>query len=230
MNYEAETKKSSKGKLRSSFYWIFYDKGDETKETIESICILFTILAVTMAAQFLMVGTVKEQIDEWETSTISKWRVVGKFVDDTYRENTYYLALQDSKYKWAKEVSNVKYNITNVGSTVSVEYTKSDLFPENKPKYLAIIGFISIAVQILLLITIFICIAGLFGNSDTDDHRFGSWIRSNNNRVSDDDPRVRELFDKYVCRYNLIKVLLSILTVGCSTWCVYYLVLICKLA
>ena len=177
-----------------------------------------------------MVGTVKEQIDEWETSTISKWRVVGKFVDDTYRENTYYLALQDSKYKWAKEVSNVKYNITNVGSTVSVEYTKSDLFPENKPKYLAIIGFISIAVQILLLITLFVCIAGLFGNSDTDDHRFGSWIRSNNNRVSDDDPRVRELFDRYVCRYNLIKVLVTILTVGCSTWCVYYLVLICKLA
>lgn len=230
MNYEAETKKSSTGKLRSSFYWIFYDKNEETKETVESICVLFVILAVIMAAQFLMVGTVKEQISEWETGTISKWHVVGKFVDDTYRDKTYYLALQDNKYKWAKEVNNVGYNITNVGSTISVEYTKSDLFPESKPKYLAIIGFITIAVQALLLITLFICIASLFGDSNTDCYRFSSWVKSNNNRVSDDDPRIRELFDLYVGRYNLMKVLVSILAVGCSTWCVYYLVLICKLA
>lgn len=118
MNYEAETKKTSNGKLRSSFYWIFYNNG-EVKETVESICILTTILAVIMMAQFLMSGTVTKQIGEWETSTVSKWHVVGKFVDDTYRENTYYLVLQDSKYKWAKDVSNVKYNITNIGSTVS---------------------------------------------------------------------------------------------------------------
>ena len=183
-----------------------------------------------MMAQFLMSGTVTKQIGEWETSTVSKWHVVGKFVDDTYRENTYYLVLQDSKYKWAKDVSNVKYNITNIGSTVSVEYTKSDLFPENKPKYLAIIGFVSFAIQILLLIVLFICMADFWEKGDTDYHRFHSWVRSNNSRVDDDDLRVQKQFDRYVCRYNLIKVLLSVLTVGCSTWCVYYLVLICKLA
>ena len=85
MNYEAETKKTSNGKLRSSFYWIFYNNS-EVKETVESICILTTILAVIMMAQFLMSGTVTKQIGEWETSTVSKWHVVGKFVDDTYRK------------------------------------------------------------------------------------------------------------------------------------------------
>ena len=229
MNYEAETKKTSNGKLRSSFYWIFYNNG-EVKETVESICILTTILAVIMTAQFLMSGTVMKQIGEWETSTISKWRVVGKFVDDTYRENTYYLVLQDSKYKWAKDVSNVKYNITNIGSTISVEYTKSDLFPENKPKYLAIIGFVSFAIQILLLIVLFICMADFLEKGDTDYHRFHSWVRSNNNRVSDDDPRVQKQFDRYVRRYNIMKGLAAILMVGYSTWCVYYLILTCKLA
>lgn len=229
MNYEAETKKTSNGKLRSSFYWIFYNNS-EVKETVESICILTTILAVIMTAQFLMSGTVMKQIGEWETSTISKWRVVGKFVDDTYRENTYYLVLQDSKYKWAKDVSNVKYNITNIGSTISVEYTKSDLFPENKPKYLAIIGFVSFAIQILLLIVLFICMADFLEKGDTDYHRFHRWVRSNNNRVSDDGPRVQKQFDRYVSRYNIMKGLAAILMVGCSTWCVYYLVLICKLA
>lgn len=228
MNYEAETKKTSNGKLRSSFYWIFYNNG-EVKETVESICILTTILAVIMMAQFLMSGTVTKQIGEWETSTVSKWHVVGKFVDYTYRENTYYLVLQDSKYKWAKDVSNVNYNITNIGSTVSVEYTKSDLFPESKPKYLAIIGFVSFAIQILLLIVLFICMADFWEKGDTDYHRFHSWVRSNNNRVDDDDLRVQKQFDRYVSRYNIMKGLAAILMVGCSTWCVYYLVLICKL-
>lgn len=150
MNYEAETKKTSNGKLRSSFYWIFYNSNHEARETVRTICIMSTVLAAIMVAQFLMLGTAKEQISEWETSTISKWRVVGKFVDDTFRDNTYYLVLQDSRYKWAKKVSNVGYNITNVGSTISIEYTKSDLFPENKPEYLAVIGFVSLAIQTLI--------------------------------------------------------------------------------
>ena len=42
------------------------------------------ILAAIIMAQFLMFGTVTKQRDEWETSTVSKWHVVGKFVDDTY--------------------------------------------------------------------------------------------------------------------------------------------------
>lgn len=230
MNYEAETKKSSTGKLRSSFYWIFYNSVSEARETVRTICIMSTVLAAIITAQFLMVGTVKEQIDEWETSTISKWHVVGKFIDETYRDKIYYLALQDSKYKWAKEVSNVEYNITNVRSTLSVEYTKSDLFPDNKPKYLAIIGFVTIAIQVIFLIGIFCNVADFFEKGDVDYCRFSSWVRSNNNRVSEDDPRIQKQYDKYVTRYNLIKGLVITLVIGCSTWCVYYLVLICKLA
>lgn len=230
MNYEAETKKSSKGKLRSSFYWIFSNSNSEARETVRTICIMSTILAAIVTAQFLMFGTAKEQLGEWETSTISKWRVVGKFVDDTYRDKTYYLALQDSKYKWAKEVNNVQYNITNIGSTITVEYTKSDLFPENKPKYLAILGFISIAIQTLLLVGIFCNVADFFEKGDVDYYRFSSWVMSGNNRVAVDDPRVQKLFDKYVTRYNLIKGIVITLMIGCSTWCVYCLVLTCKLA
>lgn len=230
MNYEAETKKTSNGKLRSSFYWIFYNSNHEARETVRTICIMSTVLAAIMVAQFLMFGTAKEQISEWETSTISKWRVVGKFVDDTFRDKIYYLALQDSKYKWAKEVSNVGYNITNVGSTVSVEYTKSDLFPENKPKYLAIIGFVSFAIQIIFLIGVFCNVADFFEKGDTDYHRFSSWVMSENNRVGVDDPRIQKQFDLYVTRYNLIKGIVVTLMIGYSTWCVYYLILTCKLA
>ena len=71
--------------------------------------------------------------------------------------------------------------------------------------------------------------ADFLEKGDTDYYRFHSWVRSNNNRVSDDDPRVQKQFDRYVCRYNIMKGLAAILMVGCSTWCVYYLVLICKL-
>lgn len=229
MNYEAETRKPSTGKLRSSFYWIFYNSR-EAKETARSICVLFIILAGIITTQFLMTGAINKQIDEWETGTISKWRVVGKFVDDTYRENRYYLVLQNDKYKWAKKVTNVGYNITNVGSTISIEYTKSDLFPENKPDYLAIIGFISIAFQVLLLIGIFICVADFLDKEETDYHRFCSWIISNNGIVSRDDPRVQNQFDKYISRYSLLKALVSILMIGSATWCTYYLILICKTA
>ena len=230
MNYESETKKTSKGKLRSSFYWIFYNSNHEARETVRTICIMSTVLAAIMVAQFLMLGTAKEQISEWETSTISKWRVVGKFVDDTFRDNTYYLVLQDSRYKWAKKVSNVGYNITNVGSTISIEYTKSDLFPENKPEYLAIIGFVSLAIQTLLLIGVFCNVADFFEKGYTDFHRFRSWVMSENNRVGVDDPRIQKQFDLYVTRYNLIKGIVITLMIGYSTWCVYYLILTCKLA
>lgn len=230
MNYEAETKKTSNGKLRSSFYWIFYNSNYEARETVRTICIMSTVLAAIITAQLLMVGTVKEQISEWETSMISKWNVVGKFVDDTYRDKIYYLALQDSKYKWAKEVSNVGYNITNVGSTVSVEYTKSDLFPENKPEYLAVIGFVSLAIQTLLLIAVFCNVADFFEKGYTDYSRFRSWIMSENNRVGVDDPRIQKQFDLYVTRYDLIKGIVVTLMIGYSTWCVYYLILTCKLA
>lgn len=229
MNYEAETRKPSTGKLRSSFYWIFYNSR-EAKETARTICVLFIILAGIITTQFLMTGAINKQIDEWDTGTISKWRVVGKFVDDSFRSNVYYLVLQDNKYKWAKEVTNVGYNITNVGSTISIEYTKSDLFPENKPKYLAIIGFISIAFQVLLLIGIFICVADFLDKEETDYHRFCSWIISNNSIVSRDDPRVQNQFDKYISRYSLLKALVSILMIGSATWCTYYLILICKIA
>ena len=230
MNYEAETKKTSNGKLRSSFYWIFYNSNHEARETVRTICIMSTVLAAIMVAQFLMLGTAKEQISEWETSTISKWRVVGKFVDDTFRDNTYYLVLQDSRYKWAKKVSNVGYNITNVGSTISIEYTKSNLFPENKPEYLAIIGFVSLSIQTLLLIGVFCNVADFFEKGDTDFHRFRSWVMSENNRVGIDDPRIQKQFDLYVTRYNLIKGIVITLMIGYSTWCVYYLILTCKLA
>lgn len=227
MNYEAETKKTSKGKLRSSFYWIFY-YSSKAKDTVRTICILSMILASIVMAQFLMFGTVTKQRDEWETSTNSKWHVVGKFVDDTYRDKTYYIVLQDSRYKWAKKVSNVGYNITNVGSTITVEYTKSDLFPDDKPNYLAILGFVSVAIQTLLLIGIFICVAEFLEKGDTDYHRFCSWIMSNNSRVDRDDPRVQKQFDRYVSRYNFLKTLVSILMVGCAVWCVYFLILTCK--
>lgn len=227
MNYEAETKKTSNGKLRSSFYWIFYNN-NEARDTVTTVSTLFMVLAAIITAQFLMLGTINKQIDEWETSTISKWHVVSKFVDDTYRDNKYYLVLQDSRYKWAKKVSNVGYNITNVGSTISVEYTKSDLFPENKPDYLAVLGFVMLAIQLLLLIGIFICVADFLEKGDTDYHRFSSWVMSNNSRVDYDDPRVQKLFDRYVSRYNLLKGLTSTLMIGCSAWCVYFLILICK--
>lgn len=53
---------------------------------------------------------------------------------------------------------------------------------------------------------------------------------SENNRVGVDDPRIQKQFDLYVTRYNLIKGIVVTLMIGYSTWCVYYLILTCKLA
>lgn len=73
MNYEAETKKSSNGKLRSSFYWIFYNSNHEARETVRTICIMSTVLAAIMVAQFLMFGTT--EATDHELQSIGGYKV-----------------------------------------------------------------------------------------------------------------------------------------------------------
>lgn len=217
MNYEAETKKTSNGKLRSSFYWIFYNSNHEARETVRTICIMSTVLAAIMVAQFLMFGTAKEQISEWETSTISKWRVVGKFVDDTYRENTYYLVLQDSKYNWVKEVDAQTYLTHDIGSTIKIEYDKEELLGGSGVSWhVNLVMLLTILSMIIYLAATLFVVSTvmLIDTANIDDFTFNV-CRVNNRGLDDlDRHNIKKTYDKYIKILKAVNVFIIIYFIG----------------
>ena len=209
MNYEAETKKTSNGKLRSSFYWIFYNNNHEARETVRTICIMSTVLAAIMVAQFLMFGTAKEQISEW--------KIVNKLAENEEKSSTYYLYLKNSKYNWVKEVDAQTYLTHDIGSTIKIEYDKEELLGGSGVSWHVnlIVLFTILSMIIYLAATLFVVsTVMLIDTVNIDDFTFNV-CRINNRGLDDlDRHNIKKTYDKYIKILKAVNVFIIIYFIG----------------
>ena len=81
-------------------------------------------------------------------------------------------------------------------------------------------------IQVLIIIALVILISGFTEFGSTSYNRFSGLVMSENKELRDSDPRMREIFDRYVSLYEKLKKVRYFILVGYLSWCVYSLVII----
>ena len=227
MNYEVKSSKTISKKMKYKFGWIFYNYKDWVKPAIRLIVALNLAFLVISVIQFFLLGTIKGLTTEWNSYQISKWKVVDKCIEyDTYNKDNYYLILQNSKNKWEKEVDGVEYNFTKIGSIITEKYTKSDIFPDDRPMSSVKFSIVFFGIQVLIIIALIILISGFTEFGSTSYNRFSGLVMSENEELRNSDPRMREIFNRYVSLYEKLKKVSYFILVEYLSWCVYSLVII----
>ena len=143
MNYEAKSKKGNQP-LKTSIWWATVGENAWSEVGITSTLIIISLFVLSL--QWIFRSDMKDYAREYHTRVESEWKIVNKLAENEEKSSTYYLYLKNSKYNWVRKVDAQTYLTHDIGSTIKIEYDKSELLGESG---------VSWYVGLVVLLTIF---------------------------------------------------------------------------
>lgn len=214
MNYEVKSKKDNQP-LKTSIWWATL--GGSAWSELWVVIILFIISVLVLSLQWTFRSDMKDYAREYHTRVESSWKIVNKLAENEEKSSTYYLYLKNSKYNWVREVDAQTYLTHDIGSTIKIEYDKSELLGESGVSwYVGLVVLLTIFSMIIYLAaTLFIVsTVMLIDTVNIDDFTFN--VCRVNNRGLDDLGRhnIEKTYNKYVRILKAMNVFIIIYFIG----------------
>lgn len=198
MNYEVKSKKGNQP-LRTSIWWVTL--GGSAWFELWIFIILFIMSVLVLSLQWTFRSDMKDYAREYHTRVESEWKIVNKLAENEEKSSTYYLYLKNSKYNWVRQVDAQTYLTHDIGSTIKIEYDRSELLGESGVSwYVSLVVLLTILSMIVFIVATLFVISSLLliDRLDIDDFTYRV-CRINNRRLEDiDHYNIEKTYNKYV--------------------------------
>jgi hypothetical protein len=215
MNYEAKSKKINQP-LKTSIWWATVG-GNAWAET-GIISSLFVISVLVLSLQWTFRSEMRDYAREYHTKVESEWKIINKLAENHKKSSTYYLYIKNSKYNWVREVDAQTYLTHDIGSTIKIEYDKSDLLGESGVSWhVNLVMLLTILSMLVFMAATLFVVSSLLliDRVNSNDFWHKVWISNDRRDFSDEESnKIKKTYNKYVKILKAVNVFIIVYFIG----------------